>query len=103
MVYEAPGRTPAELAQRFRVWAEHECRGRTLLYERLSYAIAEDGDLLRLAAEARQGQPVPNLFFGAVQYLLLRGEGPALARFYRTLGGAYAPEDDPYPAFRAFC
>jgi len=58
---------------------------------------------LWLAAAARQGQPVPNLFFGAVQFLLLRGEGPELARCYRTLGGAYRPEADPFPAFRAFC
>ncbi|HEY7295580.1 MAG TPA: DUF2332 domain-containing protein [Dehalococcoidia bacterium] len=103
VVYEAPGRTPAELAKRFLVWADHECRGRTPLYERLSYAIAADEELLRLAAHARQGQPVPNLLFGAVQFLLLRGEGPELARFYRTLGGTYTPDDDPFPAFRAFC
>jgi len=103
VVYEAPGRTRAELAKRFLIWAEHECRGRTPLYERLSYAIAADEDLLRLAAQARQGQPVPNLFFAAVQFLLLRGEGPALARWYRTLGGEYLPRSDPFPAFRAFC
>ncbi len=103
MVTGAPDRTPAELARRFRQFAEHECRGRSPLYERLSHAVAEDGELLRLAAEARPGQPVPNLFFAAVQFLLLRGGGPALARFYPTLGGAYRPDDDPVPAFRAFC
>lgn len=103
MEHEGQGRTPAELSRRFRLFAEHECRDRSPLYERLSYAIAEDEALLRLAAEARPRQPVPNLFFGAVQLLLLRGEGPELARYYRTLGGEYRTEDEPFPAFRAFC
>ncbi|HZQ38994.1 MAG TPA: DUF2332 domain-containing protein [Dehalococcoidia bacterium] len=103
MVNETTGRTPAELARRFRLFAEHECHGRSPLYERLSYAIAEDGELLRLAAEARQGQPVPNLLFGAVHFLLLRGEGPELARFFRTLGGTDRLDDEPFPVFRAFC
>ncbi len=103
MVSEAPDRSPANLATRFRQFAEHECRGRSPLYERLSYGIAEDGGLLHLAAAARPGQPVPNLFFAAVQFLLLRSEGAELARFYATLGGVYHAEDDPLPAFRAFC
>src|SRR5690348_12222005 len=103
MTDRTPGRTPTELSQRFVAFAEHECRGRSPLYERLSNAIAQDGELLRLAAEARPGQPVPNLFFAAVQFLLLQGEGPELARFYPALGGKFGAGDDPFPAFRAFC
>jgi hypothetical protein len=103
MEHEGQGRTLAELARRFRLFAEHECRGRSPLYERLSYAIAEDETLLRSAAAARTGQPVPNLFFAAVQFLLLRGERPELARYYRTLGGEYRATDEPFPTFRGFC
>jgi len=103
VVDDTPGRSPADLAKRFLVFAENECRGRSPLYERLSVAIAGDEDLLRLAAAARERQPVPNLLFGAVQLLLLKGEGPELARFYRTLGSDQPPEIDPFPAFRAFC
>lgn len=102
MSEEGPARTIGELAKRFLLFAEHECRGRSPLYERLSGEIAQDEALLELAAEAQQRQPAPNLFFGAVQFLLLRGEGPELARFYPSLGGPPV-QDDPFPAFHAFC
>ena len=66
--------------------------------------IADDGDLLDIAAHCRAGQQPPNLFFAAVHYLLLNGHGRGLARFYPSIAGdAAAPAEDAGPAFRGFC
>ncbi|MCI0439619.1 MAG: DUF2332 domain-containing protein [Chloroflexi bacterium] len=92
------------LSQRFLFFGERECRGVSPLYEYLSLRIAEDETLLALSSHARQGQPVPNLFFAAVHYLLLQGARHPLAAFYTNISGAAsAPGDDAYPHFRDFC
>jgi len=78
-------------------------RVRSKLYAQLSKRILEDPELLELAARSPIGQPPPNLFFGAVHYLLLRGAGHALARLYPSLNGGRDVAEDPYPAFRDFC
>ena len=91
------------LSNTFRHFAETECRGSSTLYEHLSLSIAEDEKLLALAAHSSQGQPVPNLFFAAVQYLLLQGQFESLSQFYPSLtDNAHSPEAA-YPAFRKFC
>jgi hypothetical protein len=46
--------------------------------------------------------PVPNVFFGAVQYLLASEPAHALAAHYPTLGGR-KPGGDPGPLLREFC
>ncbi len=63
------------------------------LYERLCEVIAEDESLLELASEARAGQPVPNLFLGAVHYLLEEARDTSLAAYYPSLGGERPPGD----------
>ena len=73
------------------------------LYAELSKRILEDPELLELAARTPVGQPPPNLFFGAVHYMLLRGLGHPLARWYPSLNGGRDLAEDPYPAFRDFC
>lgn len=73
------------------------------LYAGLSARILEDPELLDLAAEAPPGQPPPNLLFGAVHYLLLKGGGDPLARLYPSLNGGRDAGQDPFPAFRDFC
>lgn len=95
--------TPAELSQRFLTFAEKECVPASPLYARLARGVAEDDDLLALAAHARPGQPVPNLLFAAVQYRLLLGEAPALARYYPSLAPEAPGRADPFPLFRDFC
>jgi hypothetical protein len=91
------------LANTFRHFAETECRGSSALYEHLALSTAEDEKLLALAAYSSQGQPVPNLFFAAVHYLLLQKPSGPLAQFYPSLtDNAYAP-DSAYSAFREFC
>jgi hypothetical protein len=91
------------LAGRFRDFSRLECRGSSPLYERFSLGVAADAELLELAGHARKGQPVPNLFFGAVHLLLLEGAGHPLAGFYGSLGGVWDEKVDPYPSFRTFC
>ena len=73
------------------------------LYALLSTAVAGDPELLRLAAGAQRGQPAPNLLYGAVHYLLLRGADHALAAYYPTVGGTRGPDEGAARLFRAFC
>ena len=73
------------------------------LYTHLSQYIATDGDILRLVLNADRATQVSNLLFGAVHYLLLRGEDHPLRAFYASITKQpQAPEDAP-SAFRAFC
>jgi hypothetical protein len=79
--------TLTRLAHQFQRFGERECLPASPLYARLAVGIAGDEQLLRLAAAA-QARPVPNLFFGAVQYVLLTGIAHPLAAFYPALSDA---------------
>lgn len=74
-----------KVSEWFKKFAQGECKGRSDLYYRLSLAIAKDDELIRLASFCRSGQPVPNLFFGAVHYLLLKNPNTELARYYPSI------------------
>lgn len=91
------------LSRVFERFAKEECYNSSVLYERLSLAIAKDPELLTLAAHARKGERVPNLFLAAVHFLLLKGIEHPVARFYEGLSGALEKREDPYPNFRSFC
>ncbi len=78
------------------------------LYYRLSLEIAVDEELLAIAIHAKPGQPRPNLFFAAVQRLLMDSPGHSLAIFYPHISDGFSESmaralEDPSPAFRAFC
>lgn len=73
------------LSERFRIFAERECKDSSSLYEHLAGNIANDLDLLKLAAHSKPGQPVPNLLLGAVHYLLLSGVEHELAAYYASI------------------
>lgn len=75
------------------------------LYERLARGVAETSELRSIAADAAQGQPAPQLLFGAVHALLLEGDDHPLATFYPTCTDAARDphEGDPFPLFRDFC
>lgn len=64
----------ANLTKRFLQFAKLECENSSPLYEFLSYQMAEDSALQKIAAEIPEGQPIPNLFFASVQYLLMEQE-----------------------------
>lgn len=75
----------AKLAERFRTFSEEECKTSSPLYARLCEVVATDPELLAIAGECRAGQPVPNLFFGAVHRLLLAEPTDGLGRFYPSI------------------
>lgn len=91
------------LSQEFQRFAKEVVHASSPLYERLSLAIAQDPEMLALVSHARKGERVPNLFFAAVHFLLLKGTEYPLSVFYRSISRARAPDEDPYPKFRSFC
>ena len=92
-----------KLADKFRAFAEAETRDSSPLYEQLSMAIAEDSEMLTLASNAQNGQPIPNMIFAAVHYLLLQSPSSALAAYYPSMTDSVEPREDCYPHFLAFC
>jgi hypothetical protein len=91
------------LSEIFVRFARDEFHNSSPLYERLSRAIAQDAELIALAAHCRKGERIPNLLFAAVHYLLLSGISHPLAQFYKSLGSFFDGREDPIPDFRSFC
>jgi hypothetical protein len=89
-------------AERFRYFAGKIYADRSPLYASLALRIAEDNELLRLAASAQEKAALPNLFFAAVHLLLLKGEHHQLAAFYPSLNNSSRHYDYVYPYFRSF-
>lgn len=71
-----------------REWATH-AHG-SPLYGVLCAVVADSDELLRILNRILN-RPYPNVFFAAVHYLLMKGDGPELAGFYPSL------TDDPEP------
>jgi hypothetical protein len=92
----------AELGARFAHQANQAHREHSPLYERLARGVAEDREMLTLAAHARS-TPESSLLLTAAHYLLLGGEEGAVAAFYPSVVGEARGEGDPYPLFRDFC
>ncbi|RYG73071.1 DUF2332 domain-containing protein, partial [bacterium] len=89
------------LASVFREFAR-ECHGSSALYQALSLRIAEDPEMLTLAAFAQPRQPVPNLLFAAVHAILLRDGDADLSPYYGSLVPDPLPPPGAFPTFRAF-
>jgi hypothetical protein len=64
--------------------------------------VAEDPELLTIAAKAWKKNALPNLFFSAVHFLLLEGEHHQLVAFYPSLNNNSKHYDFAYPYFRDF-
>ena len=90
------------LKELFLTFAESECKGNSPLYYRLSIQIANDNDFLNIAASTREGQPVPNIFLGAVHYLLLKNQDEHLANYYPSIQQKFIAEI-PFKLFKGFC
>jgi hypothetical protein len=101
--------TGPSLAEQFRRFAVGVARDDAPRYARICAGIADDAELLSLAAEAPSDQRRPNILLAAVHYLLLSGVDHPLARHYPTveawrgLSGGVPDDDDPFPDFAAFC
>jgi hypothetical protein len=93
----------SSISEKFFNFAKKECRGSSDLYEFLSYKIAEDEEMLSFASNARSGQPIPNLLFGAVHYLLLKGVEHELKKFYPSLSSDTRKVEESFPFFKDFC
>ncbi|KLV18114.1 hypothetical protein ABW02_24305 [Niallia circulans] len=91
------------LTQTFLTFAEKECKGSSFIYELLSKQIAMDKTLLNIAKCAREGQPVPNLLFGAVHYLLLKGTNHSLKDYYPSITENPKTAKASFPIFKDFC
>lgn len=91
------------LSERFRVFAEKECKDSSSLYEHLAGNIANDLDLLKLAAHSKPGQPVPNLLLGAVHYLLLNGVEHELSAYYASIVNEPKKSSGAIICFKDFC
>jgi hypothetical protein len=89
-------------AESFRYYASTVYPGRSPLYLSLAMRVAEDPELLAIAANAWERDALPNLFFSAVHFLLLKGEHHQLAAFYPSLNNNSKHYDFAYPYFRNF-
>jgi len=97
-------RSPEGVARIFRYFGRIEApQLESPLYEELCAGVAEDPELLAIAAQTPSSQPPPNLLFAAVHYLLLGGAEHALAAYYPAIAGETRPDAPALPSFRAFC
>jgi len=78
-------RTPAphEIAERYRRFADLECKGYSEAYYRLALAVAEDAQVLSFLAPLPVWQP--NLFFATLQFLAGTHDMPADGHDLRAL------------------
>lgn len=93
----------SNLSQRFRNFAVNECKDSSRLYENLSIKIAGDDEILNLCLNAAVGQPVPNLLFGAVHYLLLKGKEHELKQYYPSIVEHPLDVENAFVHFKDFC
>lgn len=92
----------SRLSAAFLAFAVPECRETSPLYCSLTEAIAADEDLLLIAGQAPVGQPVPNLLFAAVHYLLVADPTHPLAEYYATCTPKPKDPTQAFPAFKDF-
>ena len=91
------------LSERFKTFAEKECADSSELYEYLSLKIAKDDEMLELSSYAKEGQPIPNLFLGAVHYLLFKGVEHKLSQYYPSIVEQPKSPKESFPHFKDFC
>jgi hypothetical protein len=95
----AGGQAMGRLSQIWRDFGEKECGTYSPLYAAICRSVADDPDLLALAAAAPPSGQQPNVLLAAVHYLMLSGLAHPLAEIY-------AGRADPGPApalFRDLC
>ncbi len=90
------------LSEKFSKFAESECKDSSPLYYALSHSIAKDEQILDIASQASPGQPVPNLLFASVHYLLSANATHPLCGFYPTCAPHPGDSSKAFPAFKDF-
>lgn len=89
------------LTRRFLQFAKKECENSSPLYEFLSYQIAEDSVLQKLASQIPVEQPIPNLFFASIQYLLME-QDDLLKSYYPSFTDTPLPIQESFVPFKEF-
>ncbi|WP_226012139.1 DUF2332 domain-containing protein [Halomicrobium salinisoli] len=80
------------------------CEGSSELYERLCRIVADDPELLELAAAVPDDRSTANVFLAALQFRLLRGADGRLAEYYPSVtDDAREPDGALGDALRDFC
>lgn len=96
-----------DLAQRFAfhatIYGTPAVENASPLYAHLSRYVSTDTDILVLVLDADRSTQVSHLLFGAVHYLLLRGEEHPLREFYSSLTNQPQAPELAAPVFRDFC
>jgi hypothetical protein len=87
-----------DLAQLWEWMAKTQCRGDSPIYERISMAVAADGEILEMILTAPPVAHMPLTLLGAVHYLLLDGLDHPLADVYAGRSDA-----EPGPLFLDVC
>ncbi|WP_214712772.1 MULTISPECIES: DUF2332 domain-containing protein [unclassified Exiguobacterium] len=95
--------TTHNLSQKILRFAERECRDSSPLYESLAIHISMDDELLEICKVARGGQPIPNLLFGAVHYLLMQGTDHPVKEYYPSMVSDPKPYPESFESFKPFC
>lgn len=91
------------LSQSFNRFAVNECKDSSKLYEYFALEISRDDELLELCTNAREGQPIPNLLFGAVHFLLLKGKEHGLKEYYPSVVNNPKSFEVAFNSFKDFC
>jgi hypothetical protein len=91
-----------KIKDRFIAFAETECKDNSALYYTLSIKIANDVALLKITTATRIGQPIPNIFFAAIHYLLLKNSEHELAKYYPSIQKKQIAAI-PFSLFKTFC
>src|SRR2546428_3970150 len=100
-----PNSSPSPIdraAESFRYYADTIYPGRSPLYVSLAMRVAEDPELLEVAAPAWEKNALPNLFFAAVHFLFFHGERYQLSAVYPSLNNASQHYDYVYSYFLNF-
>lgn len=93
----------SDLSQWFQRFAQTECKENAPLYFHLCIDISKDEELLTIASNTRSGQPIPNIFLGAVHFLLLKNNNVELAKYYPTISKSNLNKQIPFNLFKSFC
>ncbi len=93
---------PRPLNDQFHKFADLYCKDSSDLYFHLCHAIAEDESILRIAAQTKNQQPIPNLLLASVHYLLIKNPLHPLSEYYESLAEQTKAPEKAYSLFREF-
>lgn len=72
------------------------------IYNYLSSKISTDRDILEIVSQANFSQPVPNLFYASINFLLIKDSGTLLRSYYPSFGGERPVDDNFFIEFKKY-